>query len=147
MSTPTTTEESPSRLRQAEQRAARTAKADAASQDATAEEDVVRAEQRFARFRSKYKEGVHDAEIVEVIQHANGHVTFVVKASVWTSHPYPGDVPNATAFAARSTADDDPISAANPLATADTVARSRALRNLGILVNPTKPRKPRTPKD
>lgn len=144
MSTPTTTEESPSRLRQAEQRAARAAKADAASQDATAEEEVVRAEKRFARFRSKYKEGVHDAEIVEVIQHANGHVTYVVKASVWMVRPtHSRTLPDATAFSSRSTSDDDPISAANPLATADTVARSRALRNLGILVNPPKPRKPK----
>ena len=140
----TTTEESPARLRQAEQRAARAAAADTAKTEPTTEEEVVRAEQRFARFRSKYKEGVHDAEIVRVIEHENGHVTFVVKASVWTERPTSSrSVPDATAFASRSTGDNDPIAAQNPLATADTVARSRALRNLGILVSPAKRRKPK----
>ena len=49
--------------------------------------------------------------------------------------------PDATAWAQGSTNSDSPIVAGSPLESADTIARSRAIRNLGILDGSTpKPR-------
>jgi hypothetical protein len=67
-------------------------------------------------------------------------VTYVVRANVWTGEPE--GRPDASAWAQGSTKDQNPIIAAAPLESADTIARSRAMRNLGILPNPVK-RKPK----
>lgn len=138
----TDTPTKPSRLQAAIAKAER---AEATADAPEAHDDFVRAEDRFARFRSRFKEGQHDAEVVNVIQHPDGHLTYVVKASVWKNGRSPygsgySEAPDATALVAKSTNDPDPITAASALATADTVARSRALRNLGVLATKSKPK-------
>lgn len=100
--------------------------------------DIVRAADRFKRFRTRYKEGHHDASLERVIEHADGELTYIVRAKVWKVWPSFGGEPDATAWAQASTKDANPIVAASPLESADTIARSRALRNLGILPDPVK---------
>lgn len=106
-----------------------------------AEDQIVRAADRFAVFRRKHKGGHHDAVLEQVIHHADGHLTYIVRGMVWTVWPSFGAEPDATALTACSTRDENPIIAASPLDSADTIARSRAMRNLGILPFPKRAQK------
>jgi len=116
----------PSKLRRAEARVTRE----------LADEDIIRAEDRFKKFRTVHKQGYFDAKLERIIEHPDGNVTYVVRASAWKIKGS-GD-PDATAYAQGSTRDRNEVIAAAPLESADTIARSRALRNLGILPAPRK---------
>ncbi len=99
------------------------------------DEEFVTAAERFTAFREQHPDGYVEASIDRVIEHPDGHVTYVMKASAYLTRPGFGTVagPDATAWAQGSTKDDNAIIAGSPLESADTIARSRALRNLGIL--------------
>jgi hypothetical protein len=100
-----------------------------------ADDEIVRAADRFAAFRRKYTAGFVDTDLERVIEHPDGHVTYVIRANVWTGEPE--GRPDASAWAQGSTRDANAIIAAAPLESADTIARSRAMRNLGILAGVT----------
>lgn len=110
------------------------------------DEEFVTAAERFTAFREQHPNGYVEASIDRVIEHPDGHVTYVMKASAYLNRPGFGIMtgPDATAWAQGSTKDDNAIIAGSPLESADTIARSRALRNLGIL-DGAKPVKIRTP--
>lgn len=112
------------------------------------DEEFVTAAERFAAFREQHPNGYVEATIDRVIEHPDGHVTYVLHAAAWLERPTFGIVsrPDATAWAQGSTKDDNAIIAGSPLESADTIARSRALRNLGILdgAKPAKIREPWT---
>ena len=99
------------------------------------DEEFVTAAERFAAFREAHPEGYVEATIDRVIEHPDGHVTYVMNAAAYLVRPGLGVLarPDATAWAQGSTKDDNAIIAGSPLESADTIARSRALRNLGIL--------------
>jgi len=99
------------------------------------DEEFVTAAERFAAFRELHPDGYVEATIDRVIEHPDGHVTYVMNAAAYLVRPsliVPAR-PDATAWAQGSTKDDNAIIAGSPLESADTIARSRALRNLGIL--------------
>ncbi|MBT2485787.1 MULTISPECIES: hypothetical protein [unclassified Microbacterium] len=98
-------------------------------------DEIVRAAERFAAFREQYPNGYVEASIDRVIEHPDGNVTYVMNAAAYLVRPSIGTVsrPDATAWAQGSTKDENAIIAGSPLESADTIARSRALRNLGIL--------------
>lgn len=106
-----------------------------------ADEEIIRAADRFAAFRRRYKEGLVDATLERLIEHPDGNLTYVVRAEVWKS-ARTSSVADATAWAQGSTRDTNPIIAGAPLESADTIARSRALRNLGILPAPKVKKEP-----
>lgn len=112
------------------------------------DEEFVTAAERFAAFRELHPDGYVEATIDRVIEHPDGHVTYVMNAAAYLQRPGFGMVsrPDATAWAQGSTKDDNAIIAGSPLESADTIARSRALRNLGILdgAKPAKIREPQT---
>ena len=112
------------------------------------DEEFVTAAERFAAFRELHPNGYVEATIDRVIEHPDGSVTYVLHAAAWLERPTFGVVsrPDATAWAQGSTKDDNAIIAGSPLESADTIARSRALRNLGILdgAKPAKIREPWT---
>ena len=112
------------------------------------DEEIVTAAARFAAFREAHPNGYVEATIDRVIEHPDGHVTYVLHAAAWLERTGFGIVsrPDATAWAQGSTKDDNAIIAGSPLESADTIARSRALRNLGILdgAKPAKIREPWT---
>jgi hypothetical protein len=95
----------------------------------------VTAAERFAAFREQYPNGYVEATIDRVLEHPDGHVTYVMQAAAYMVRPGFGVVerPDATAWAQGSTKSENAIVAASPLESADTIARSRAIRNLGIL--------------
>lgn len=99
------------------------------------DEEFVTAAERFTAFREQHPDGYVEASIDRVIEHPDGHVTYVMKAAAYLVRPAVGTLsgPDATAWAQGSTKDDNAIIAGSPLESADTIARSRALRNLGIL--------------
>lgn len=112
------------------------------------DEEFVTAAERFAAFRELHPDGYVEATIDRVIEHPDGHVTYVMNAAAYLVRPslsVPAR-PDATAWAQGSTKDDNAIIAGSPLESADTIARSRALRNLGILdgAKPAKIREPQT---
>jgi hypothetical protein len=102
-----------------------------------ADDEIVHAVERFAAFREQHPDGFVDSELVQVIQYPDGDLTYVVQASVWKGTGQ--GRPDATAFAQGSTKDENPIIAGSPLESADTKARSRALKNMGILADSPKP--------
>lgn len=110
------------------------------------DEEFVTAAERFAAFREQHPDGYVEATIDRVIEHPDGHVTYVMNAAAYLIRPGLGVParPDSTAWAQGSTKDDNAIIAGSPLESADTIARSRALRNLGIL-DGAKPAKIRTP--
>ncbi|MFF1540461.1 helix-turn-helix domain-containing protein [Microbacterium sp. NPDC058269] len=112
------------------------------------DEEFVTAAERFAAFREQHPNGYVEATIDRVIEHPDGNVTYVMNAAAYLERPSLGVParPDATAWAQGSTKDDNAIIAGSPLESADTIARSRALRNLGILdgAKPAKIREPRT---
>ncbi|MFJ6429685.1 multiprotein-bridging factor 1 family protein [Microbacterium maritypicum] len=112
------------------------------------DDEFVTAAERFAAFREAHPNGYVEATIDRVIEHPDGHVTYVMNAAAYLVRPGLGVParPDATAWAQGSTKDDNAIIAGSPLESADTIARSRALRNLGILdgAKPAKTREPRT---
>lgn len=114
----------------------RKSRLDRAPKSEVLDEEIVRAADRFKKFRTAHKDGFHDAILERIIEHPDGHVTYVVVAHVWKVKG--SGSPDATAWAQGSTKDTNPIIAASPLESADTIARSRALRNLGILPEPRK---------
>lgn len=99
------------------------------------DDEFVTAADRFAAFRETYPNGYVEATIDRVLEHPDGHVTYVMQAVAYIERPSFGVVsrPDATAWAQGSTRDENPIIAGSPLESADTIARSRAIRNLGIL--------------
>lgn len=99
------------------------------------DEEFVTAAERFTAFREQHPNGYVEATIDRVIEHPDGHVTYVMQAAAYRVRPGFGFVerPDATAWAQGSTKSDNAIVAASPLESADTIARSRAIRNLGIL--------------
>lgn len=109
------------------------------------DEEFVTAAERFAAFREQHPNGYVEATIDRVLEHPDGHVTYVMSSAAWKSY-MSGTRPDATAWAQGSTKDDNAIIAGAPLESADTIARSRALRNLGILdgAKPAKIREPQT---
>lgn len=107
------------------------------------DEEFVTAAERFAAFREQHPNGYVEATLDRVLEHPDGHVTYVMSSAAWKSY-MPGTRPDATAWAQGSTKDDNAIIAGSPLESADTIARSRALRNLGVL-DGAKPAKIRTP--
>lgn len=107
------------------------------------DEEFVTAAERFAAFREQHSNGYVEATLDRVLEHPDGHVTYVMSAAAWMSY-MAGTRPDATAWAQGSTKDENVIIAGSPLESADTIARSRALRNLGIL-DGAKPAKIRTP--
>lgn len=107
------------------------------------DEEFVTAAERFAAFREQHPNGYVEATLDRVLEHPDGDVTYVMSSAAWKSFE-PGARPDATAWAQGSTKDDNAIIAGSPLESADTIARSRALRNLGIL-DGAKPAKIRTP--
>ncbi|MBP5800768.1 helix-turn-helix transcriptional regulator [Microbacterium maritypicum] len=107
------------------------------------DEEFVTAAERFAAFREQHPNGYVEATLDRVLEHPDGHVAYVMSSAAWKSFE-PGARPDATAWAQGSTRDDNAIIAGSPLESADTIARSRALRNLGIL-DGAKPAKIRTP--
>lgn len=111
------------------------------------DEEFVTAAERFAAFREQHPKGYVEATIDRVIEHPDGHVTYVMNAAAYVVRPSLGVAsrPDATAWAQGSTKDDNAIIAGSPLESADTIARSRALRNLGILTTTTAPAKIREP--
>lgn len=110
------------------------------------DEEIVTAAARFAAFREAYPEGYVEATLDRVIEHPDGNVTYVVRSEAYTSRPGIPALPNATAWAQGSTNSENSIVAGSPLESADTIARSRAIRNLGILdgAKPSKIREPQT---
>lgn len=111
------------------------------------DEEFVTAAERFAAFREAHPDGYVEATIDRVIEHPDGHVTYVMNAAAYLVRPGLGVParPDSTAWAQGSTKDDNAIIAGSPLESADTIARSRALRNLGILDTKTAPAKIRPP--
>lgn len=109
------------------------------------DEEFVTAAERFAAFREQHPNGYVEATIDRVLEHPDGHVTYVMSSAAWKSY-MSGTRPDATAWAQGSTKDDNAIITGAPLESADTIARSRALRNLGILdgAKPAKIREPQT---
>lgn len=109
------------------------------------DEEFVTAAERFAAFREQHPNGYVEATLDRVLEHPDGHVTYVMSSAAWKSY-MAGTRPDATAWAQGSTKDDNAIIAGSPLESADTIARSRALRNLGILdgAKPAKIREPQT---
>lgn len=103
------------------------------------DEEFVRAEDRFARFRRQHPEGGMQAALERVIEHADGHLTYVVQARAWSETTALGaGGRQASAWAQGSTKSSNPVIAGSPLESAETIALSRALRNLGILPKPKK---------
>ncbi len=109
------------------------------------DEEFVTAAERFAAFREQHPNGYVEATLDRVLEHPDGHVTYVMSSAAWKSY-LSGTRPDATAWAQGSTKDDNAIVSGSPLESADTIARSRALRNLGILdgAKPAKIREPQT---
>ena len=102
--------------------------------DTGTDEEIVRAAERFEKFRVDYPQGYVEAVLDRVIEHPDGHVTYVLHAAAWKDRSmYDPGRADATAWAQGSTKDPNTIIAGSPLESADTIARSRALRNLGIL--------------
>lgn len=109
------------------------------------DEEFVTAAERFAEFRRLHPEGYVEATLDRVIEHPDGNVTYVMTAAAWLKRPGFGAVssPDSTAWAQGSTNSDNTVIAGSPLESADTIARSRAIRNLGIL-DGTEPRTVKT---
>lgn len=114
------------------------------------DEEFVTAVQRFAAFREQHPDGWVEATLDRVIEHPDGNVTYVMNAAAYLTRPGFGVMarPDSTAWAQGSTNSDNTIIAGSPLESADTIARSRAIRNLGILdgtvPRTTKAREPQT---
>ena len=109
------------------------------------DEEFVTADQRFAAFREQYPDGYVGAVKSGEITLADGGVTFIMHGFAYKKRPAGIPVPegaDADAWAQGSTNSESPIIAGSPLESADTIARSRALRFLGVL-DGTTPR-PRT---
>ena len=112
------------------------------------DEEFVTAWERFAEFRQQYPDGYVEATLDRVIEHPDGHVTYVMTAAAYLVRPSFGVVarPDSTGWAQGSTKDDNSIIAGSPIESAETIARSKALKNLGILdgAKPAKIREPQT---
>ncbi|MCK8477206.1 helix-turn-helix domain-containing protein [Microbacterium aurugineum] len=112
------------------------------------DEEFVTAWERFAEFREQYPNGCVEATLDRVIEHPDGHVTYVMTAAAYLVRPDFGVVarPDSTGWSQGSTKDDNPVIAGSPIESAETIARSKALKNLGILdgSKPAKIREPRT---
>lgn len=112
------------------------------------DEEFVTAWERFAEFREQYPNGYVEATLDRVIEHPDGHVTYVMTAAAYLVRPGFGVVarPDSTGWSQGSTKDENPIIAGSPIESAETIARSKALKNLGILdgARPAKIREPRT---
>lgn len=101
------------------------------------DDEFVRAEDRFAAFRRKHPDGWTSVELERLVEHADGHLTYVVKATACTGTSMHSSK-SATAWAQGSTKSENTIIAGSPLESAETIAKSRALRDLGILPKPKK---------
>lgn len=99
-------------------------------------DDVATAGERIEAFWKKHPDGSILTEVET--ERAGQFATYTVRAFIRRNGD--SDRPDATAHATRSSADPDEITAAFPQETAETSAVSRALRNLGILAVPKKPR-------
>lgn len=100
------------------------------------DEDFATAKDRIAAFWERYPNGsILPAE--PTTADIPGGREYTVRAFVRKDSS--SDSPDTTAHATRGTDDPDPIVARYPQESAETSAISRALRFLGILVNPTKP--------
>lgn len=112
------------------------------------DEEFVTAWERFAEFREQYPDGYVEATLDRVIEHPDGHVTYVMTAAAYRVRPGVGVAsrPDSTGWAQGSTKDDNAIIAGSPIESAETIARSKALKNLGILdgAKPAKIREPWT---
>lgn len=112
------------------------------------DEEFVTAWERFAEFREQYPDGYVEATLDRVIEHPDGHVTYVMTAAAYRVRPGVGVAsrPDSTGWAQGSTKDDNAIIAGSPIESAETIARSKALKNLGILdgAKPVKIREPWT---
>lgn len=107
------------------------------------DEEFVTADQRFAAFREQYPDGYVGAVKSGEITLSDGGVTFIMHGFAYKKRPAGIPVPegaDADAWAQGSTNSESPIIAGSPLESADTIARSRALRFLGILDGTTRPR-------
>jgi hypothetical protein len=110
-----------------------------AAGDAT--DDIVTADQRIKKFRTKYPDGVIATSV-----ESDAQGTFTARAEVWKTSPTTGvggarytRHPDATATATRSRDDEPSVGSLYPQESAETAAIGRALRFLGI--EPPKPRK------
>lgn len=110
------------------------------------DEEFVTAWDRFDVFRELYPDGYVEATLDRVIEHPDGEVTYVMTAAAYLVRPSPGITtrPDSTGWAQGSTKDANAIIGGSPIESAETIARSRALKNLGIL-DGAKPAKIRTP--
>lgn len=112
------------------------------------DEEFVTAWERFEAFRDLYPEGYVEASLDRVIEHPDGEVTYVMTAAAFRVRPAPGVAtrPDSTGWAQGSTKDANAIIGSSPIESAETIARSRALKNLGILdgAKPAKIREPQT---
>ena len=111
------------------------------------DEEFVTAAERFAAFREQHPNGYVGSRIHDTIKHPDGNVTYVMIGFAYRERPKGIPVAegaDADAWAQGSTNSESPVIAGSPLESADTIARSRALRNLGIL-DGAKPAKIRTP--
>lgn len=106
-------------------------------------DDVATAGDRIEAFWKKHEGG----SILTDIEHREVDNATVYTARVFVRKDSSSPEPDATAHATRSNADSDEVTAAFPQETAETSAVSRALRNLGILAVPKKPRAPRKSKE
>lgn len=100
------------------------------------DEEFVTAAERFTAFREQHPEGYVGAVLHDTIIHPDGGVTYIMHGFAFLKRPV--GIPShlgadVDAWAQGSTKDDNAIIAGSPLESADTIARSRALRNLGIL--------------
>lgn len=95
-----------------------------------APDDYATAADRIEAFHRKYPDGSITTKITS--RTVDDVVIFTARANV-RKDSRQSYRPNATAHATRSTADSSEIAAERPQETAETVAISRALRNLGIL--------------
>ncbi|GAA1149447.1 hypothetical protein MOX01_22620 [Microbacterium oxydans] len=113
------------------------------------DEEFVTAAERFAAFRELHPDGYVGSRIHDTIKHPDGNVTYVMIGFAYRERPKGIPVAegaDADAWAQGSTNSESPVIAGSPLESADTIARSRALRNLGILdgAKPAKIREPQT---
>lgn len=99
------------------------------------DEEFVTAWERFAEFRERYPDGYVEATLDRVIEHPDGHVTYVMTAAAYLTRPGFGVMsrPDATGWAQGSTNSENAVVAGSPIESAETIARSKALKNLGIL--------------
>ncbi|MFJ2506298.1 helix-turn-helix domain-containing protein [Microbacterium sp. NPDC087592] len=105
------------------------------------DEEFVTAAERFAAFREAHPNGYVGSKIYDTIKHPDGNVTYVMIGFAYRERPKGVPVAegaDADAWAQGSTNSESPVIAGSPLESADTIARSRALRNLGILDSATK---------